>query len=175
MLATLFSTAQVKYSVAAAPIARATLFPNVHAGQTFTYFVQYRTKKNVKTESRVVTPTGPQDAATTSVLDPTTLAQMAPGSYLVNAARGGLVDQAALFDALVSGHLAGAGLDVFAEEPVGTDEPLSGLGAVVLTPHIAWESAAARRAVFVRAAQCVAAVLKGDEPTDVVGRPRDSR
>jgi hypothetical protein len=62
MLATLFSTAQVKHSVAAAPIARVTLFPRLHAGQTFTYFVQYRTKKNVKTESRVVTPTGPQDA-----------------------------------------------------------------------------------------------------------------
>jgi hypothetical protein len=64
MLTTLFSTAQVKRSAAAAPIARATLFPRVHAGQTFTYFVQYRTKKNVKTESRVVTPTGPQNAET---------------------------------------------------------------------------------------------------------------
>jgi hypothetical protein len=64
MLATLFSTAQVKHNVAAAPIARATLFPRLHAGQTFTYFVEYRTKKNVKTESRVVTPTGPQDAET---------------------------------------------------------------------------------------------------------------
>lgn len=62
--ATLFSTAQVKHSVTAAPIARATLFPRLHAGQTFTYFVQYRTKKNIKTESRVVTPTGPQDAET---------------------------------------------------------------------------------------------------------------
>jgi phosphoglycerate dehydrogenase-like enzyme len=125
--------------------------------------------------SDVVSLHVPLSDATRGLLDPTTLAQMAPGSYLVNAARGGLVDQAVLFDALVSGHLAGAGLDVFAEEPVGTDEPLSGLGAVVLTPHIAWESAAARRAVFVRAAQSVAAVLKGDEPTDVVGRPRDSR
>jgi hypothetical protein len=69
MLATLFSAPQghpniVQPSVAAAPIARTTLFPRLHAGQTFTYFVQYRTKKNVKTESRVVTPTGPQDAET---------------------------------------------------------------------------------------------------------------
>ena len=51
-------------SVAAAPIARTTLFPRLHAGQTLTYYIQYRTKKNVKTESRVVTPTGPQDAET---------------------------------------------------------------------------------------------------------------
>jgi hypothetical protein len=63
MLATLFSAAGLKPS-AAAPTARATLFPRLHAGQTFTYFIQYRIKKNVKTESRVVTPTGPQDAET---------------------------------------------------------------------------------------------------------------
>ena len=69
LLATVFGATQihpsiVQHSAAAAPIARATLFPRVHAGQTFTYFVQYRTKKNVKTESRVVTHTGPQDAET---------------------------------------------------------------------------------------------------------------
>jgi hypothetical protein len=64
MLATLFSAAHVNPDVAAAPAARTTLFPHLHAGQTFTYFIQYRTKKNVKTESRVVTPTGPQDAET---------------------------------------------------------------------------------------------------------------
>jgi hypothetical protein len=62
MLATLFSADHLQPRVAAAPIARTTLFPRLHAGQTFTYFIQYRTKKNVKTESRVVTPTGPQDA-----------------------------------------------------------------------------------------------------------------
>jgi hypothetical protein len=62
MLPTLFSADHLQPSVAAAPIARTTLFPKLHAGQTFTYFIQYRTKKNVKTESRVVTPTGPQDA-----------------------------------------------------------------------------------------------------------------
>jgi hypothetical protein len=64
MLATLFSAADFRPGVAAAPIARTTLFPRLHAGQTFTYYVQYRIKKNVKTESRVVTPTGPQDAET---------------------------------------------------------------------------------------------------------------
>ena len=64
MLASLSTTAHVQSGIAAAPIARITLSPRLHAGQTFTYFVQYRTKKNVKTESRVVTPTGPQDAET---------------------------------------------------------------------------------------------------------------
>ena len=64
MLATFFGVAQVQHSAAAAPVGRTTLFPKLRAGQTFTYYVQYRTKKNVKTESRVVTPTGPQDAET---------------------------------------------------------------------------------------------------------------
>src|SRR3984893_7457175 len=64
MLATLFSIAQVHHRAAAAPIVRTTLFPRLHAGQSFTYYVQYRTKKNVKTESRVVTSTGPQSAET---------------------------------------------------------------------------------------------------------------
>lgn len=64
MLAALIGTAHVQHDVAAAPIARTTLFPRLHAGQTFAYFIQYRTKKNVKTESRVVTPAGPQEAET---------------------------------------------------------------------------------------------------------------
>jgi hypothetical protein len=64
MLAILFASTHIHSGVAAAPTARATLFPRLHAGQTFTYYVQYRTKKNVKTESRVVTPAGPQDAET---------------------------------------------------------------------------------------------------------------
>ena len=64
MLAILFAATHIHSSVVAAPTARATLFPRLHAGQTFTYYIQYRIKKNVKTESRVVTHTGPQDAET---------------------------------------------------------------------------------------------------------------
>jgi hypothetical protein len=64
MLAILFAAIHIHSRVAAASTARATLFPRLHAGQTFTYYIQYRIKKNVKTESRVVTHTGPQDAET---------------------------------------------------------------------------------------------------------------
>jgi len=64
VLAILFAAIHIHSSVAAASTARATLFPRLHAGQTFTYYIQYRIKKNVKTESRVVTHTGPQDAET---------------------------------------------------------------------------------------------------------------
>ncbi|WP_033075466.1 2-hydroxyacid dehydrogenase [Sphingopyxis sp. MWB1] len=63
---------------------------------------------------------------------------MKKGALLVNCARGELVDEARLVDALASGHLLGAGLDVFAQEPLPQDHPLLGLSNAVLAPHIAW-------------------------------------
>jgi phosphoglycerate dehydrogenase-like enzyme len=66
------------------------------------------------------------------------LAAMRPTSYLVNIARGPIVDEAALVQALLDGRLAGAGLDVYGQEPLPADHPLLKLDNVVLTPHIGW-------------------------------------
>jgi D-3-phosphoglycerate dehydrogenase / 2-oxoglutarate reductase len=71
------------------------------------------------------------------------LAMLPDGAVVLNAARGGLVDEAALVAALASGHLGGAGLDVLASEPPPPDHPLRGMENVVLTPHAAWYSEAA--------------------------------
>jgi D-3-phosphoglycerate dehydrogenase / 2-oxoglutarate reductase len=79
----------------------------------------------------------PLTEATRGMVDREFLARMRPGSYLINTSRGGLVVETDLRDALVSGHLAGAGLDVLNHEPPEPGNPLVGLPNVVISPHIA--------------------------------------
>ncbi len=74
--------------------------------------------------------------ATYHMLNKETIAQMKPGAFLVNMARGGLVDTAALTEALQSGHLSGAGLDVIEEDPLPDDHPLWDMQNVYMTPHV---------------------------------------
>lgn len=80
----------------------------------------------------------PLTAETRHLIDKAALARMQKGSILINTSRGPVVDEAALYQALSSGHLRGAGLDVFEEEPTPRDNPLLTLSQVVLTPHVAW-------------------------------------
>jgi phosphoglycerate dehydrogenase-like enzyme len=80
----------------------------------------------------------PLTPETTGIIDADAFATMKRGAVLINTARGPLVDEAALFEALMGGRLRGAGLDVFAREPVSTDHPLLDLPSVVVTPHLAW-------------------------------------
>lgn len=96
--------------------------------------IAYRELDEVLSEADIVTLHLPYSPATHHLLDRRRLALMRPGALLVNAARGGLVDESALYDSLERGHLGGAYLDVFEREPY--DGPLLGLGNVILTPHI---------------------------------------
>jgi D-3-phosphoglycerate dehydrogenase len=79
----------------------------------------------------------PLDASTRRMIDATALAAMRPDTMLINTSRGGVIDQAALIDALSSGRLAAAGLDVYEHEPLAADSPLRSLEHVTLTPHVA--------------------------------------
>ncbi len=92
-------------------------------------------------ESDIVSLHLPLTEATHHLLDRAALDSMKPGAVLVNTARGPIVDEVALAEALRAGRLAAAGLDVFAVEPVPADNPLLGLDNVVLTPHVTWYTA----------------------------------
>jgi glyoxylate reductase len=89
---------------------------------------------------------------------------MKKSAFFINAARGAIVNEEALTEALKKGEIAGAGLDVFVKEPVDSDHPLLHLDNVVALPHIASSSIETRTAMMNLCVQNVMAVLKGDEP-----------
>jgi phosphoglycerate dehydrogenase-like enzyme len=89
-------------------------------------------------ESDVVSLHVPLTPDTEGLIGRSAFERMKPGAVLVNTARGGLVEEAALVEALTSGRLRAAGLDVLTEEPPPPDHPLLALDNVVLTPHVAW-------------------------------------
>jgi hydroxypyruvate reductase len=107
-------------------------------------------------------PAGP---ATDRIVDARALALMPRGGVLVNVSRGGLVDEDALYDALTSGQLFAAGLDVFRSEP-GFDMRFARLDNVILSPHIGSGSIETRNAMGFRALDNIAAVLAGKGPID---------
>ena len=99
------------------------------------------------------------------------LAQLRPGCYLIQTARGPLLDYDALARALAGGHLAGAAIDVFPEEPLPAGHPLLDLPNVVLTPHIAGASRGSARTGIRMAAASVAAYLRGESPPHCLNYP----
>jgi D-3-phosphoglycerate dehydrogenase / 2-oxoglutarate reductase len=101
------------------------------------------------------------------LIDARALAMMRPTALLVNTARGELVDEAALIAALRSGHLAGAALDTFADEPLSAQSPLRSLPGVVLSPHVAGQTAEALVQVGVAAADAILDELAGRRPAHV--------
>jgi D-3-phosphoglycerate dehydrogenase / 2-oxoglutarate reductase len=109
--------------------------------------------------------------ATRSLMNAAAFARMKKGAFVVNTARGPLIDEAALVAALDSGHLAGAALDVVAVEPLAADSPLLGRDNVILTPHTAFYSVEALEELQTKCASDVARVLSGETPVYPVAHP----
>jgi (S)-sulfolactate dehydrogenase len=118
-----------------------------------------RTFGELLAQADIVSLHVPLTAETRNLLDERALADMKPGAVLINTSRGNIVDEAALAAALISGHLGGAAIDVFDQEPLPADSPLSAAPNTILTPHIAGVTVESNTQVSALIAERVAAHL----------------
>jgi D-3-phosphoglycerate dehydrogenase / 2-oxoglutarate reductase len=118
--------------------------------------------------ARVISIHCPSTPETYHVLNSETLKLMQAGSYVVNVSRGALIDEAALLEALRSGHVAGAALDVFDPEPPQADNPLFTLPNTICTPHIGSYTEAGLLRMQVMACEQIVSALRGGRPTNLV-------
>ena len=121
-------------------------------------------------ESDFVSLHSPLNAETTNLIGKSELEMMKPTSFIINCARGPLIDEAALVDALRDGQIGGAGLDVLVDAHPSPDNPLLHLENVIITPHVAFFSQEAVLELEERAAGEVASVLTGRMPDNLVNR-----
>ncbi len=136
----------------------------------YTEDAQYRPLESLLAEADVVSLHVPLTETTRYLIDRAALEAMKKGAVLINAARGPVVEEGALVEALQSGQLAGAGLDVFEREPE-MHPALLGMEQVVLSPHIAGGTHESRFAARYSCAENVALVLRGKAPKTPVNRP----
>ncbi|QFG03491.1 2-hydroxyacid dehydrogenase [Tepidiforma bonchosmolovskayae] len=137
--------------------------------------LEFRDLHSLLADSDFVSLHTPLTPQTRHLLGPAAFAAMKPGAILVNTARGGIVDQDALVEALRSGSLGGAALDVTDPEPLPLSHPLYSFPNVIITPHIGSASRATRARMAEMAAANILAVLAGSEPPNPVNRPPHPR
>lgn len=124
--------------------------------------IHFTTQADLLQHSDFVSLNLPLTPATTHLIDADALKQMKPSAFLINTARGGLIDEPALIQALQNHDIAGAGLDVQASEPLADDSPLFQLDNVIVTPHIGWRGLETRQRLVKIVADDIQAFLKGD-------------
>lgn len=118
--------------------------------------------------SDIVTLHAPYNKANHNMIDREALEKMKPEAYLINASRGGLIDEDALYVALLKKHIAGAALDCYKKEPTTVSMPLFELDNCIVTPHIAGYSKEANYRVGMIVAKNIIAACNGDVPLNVV-------
>ncbi len=120
--------------------------------------------KDILAQSEFLTLHLPMNAATKHIMNAEAFANIRQGAYLINAARGGLVDTAALAEALRAGRVRGASLDVLEDEPPKADNPLLGIDNVIFTPHSAALTEEAMLRMGMDSTEDVLRVLRGEPP-----------
>ena len=129
--------------------------------------IHYTTFENVLKESDYLSLHCPLNDETRHMIDQEALALMKPTAFIINTSRGALIDEAALIEALKSGQIAGAGLDVQETEPPAEDNPLYDMENVILTPHMGWRGLETRQRLVSLLADNIKHYLT-DDPINVV-------
>ena len=132
--------------------------------------VEYVELATLLGQSDIISLHAPLTDATRRIISEDALNSMKPGAYLINVARAELVDEKALAEAIKKGKIAGAGIDVFSEEPVTMDNPLLGVESekLLLSPHVAGVTDEAAGRIINMATANIARVLKGEKPESLV-------
>lgn len=138
--------------------------PGLTESQATALGIRSVTIEELFAEADLLTLHAPATDATTEIVNAQNLARMKPTAFIVNTARGKLIDENALATALKSGQLGGAALDVFQVEPLPSQSPLRDAPNLVMTPHAAWYSEAALRRLQALVAQDVERALRGETP-----------
>lgn len=144
------------------------LYPNEQAAKELG--VRMTTQEEVITKSDIVSIHIPATPETHHLFNKETIASMKDGAYLINPARGALVDLDAVAEALISGKLAGAAMDAFEVEPLPLDSPILKCENIVLTPHTGAETKESYYNVSMTTAKDIIKVIKGEEPEHCVNK-----
>jgi D-3-phosphoglycerate dehydrogenase len=145
--------------------------PKVRPAEAMAAGIEWRPLPALLAESDFISLHTPLVPDTERLIGRAELARLHPGAYLINVARGGLVDEVALLEALDRRQIAGAGLDVLAVEPAPAGHPLIGHPRVVMTPHSAWYSEEAMHDLKRLLAEDILRVLRGEPPRCPVTGP----
>jgi glyoxylate reductase len=132
--------------------------------------VEYTELTNILSQSDIISLHAPLTEATRAIINEDALNSMKPSAYLINVARAELVDEKALAEAIKKGNIAGAGIDVFSEEPVTMNNPLMGVESerLLFSPHVAGVTDEAAGRIINMATANIARVLKGEKPESLV-------
>ena len=132
--------------------------------------VEYADLATILRQSNIISLHVPLTDATRNMINKHVLDSMKQGAYIINVARAELVDEKALADAIMNGKLAGAGIDVFSEEPINLDNPLLGVKSekLLFSPHTAGVTDEAAGRIINMATVNIARVLKGEKPESLV-------